>query len=106
VVDRVSGPLLLHAAARLFCLPVRCALIACCVVASVQIYANANAWLTLILALAIPLLVELIFRYSKRHLCPTYTEVIQEHDFLVRSAAYQRMTTGLDAPVCFDSVCL
>jgi len=50
-----------------------------------RIYANANAWLTLVMTVGIPLIVELTFRYAHRQFSPTYTEVLQEHDFIVHS---------------------
>ncbi len=51
-----------------------------------RIYASGAAWFTLILAVSIPLLAELVARYTKRHLVPTYTERMQEYDYAVRQA--------------------
>ena len=43
-----------------------------------QIYTSATAWLILLIACSIPLLMELAIRGIRRHLRPSFTEILQE----------------------------
>jgi len=44
-----------------------------------RLYGTASAWLIIIITVAIPLIVEGTFRAFKRHLRPTYTQILQEY---------------------------
>jgi len=49
-----------------------------------ELYSSASFWFVLALTVSIPLIVELAFRAFKRHLAPTYTQMLQEYNYRVK----------------------